>query len=224
MKRLCVVVVAGLIGCWTGVGAGLSDMLALTTVRTNMTVMLPFRDAEGDGGGGLFRVITDDGRATNNGTVFRSTVNTNLLFVRQFAGPMNVRWFGLSPTFSETDPDILTFAQLKLADGQWITGTMLATVVVTNATAVQQRSAMIRFNGIRDGTNATVESSILENGLSNVTDLRLGWNVLDGSTIDGDLLVIFDVDVATSLTPPITVTISYEFTELTSNKPVIPFL
>jgi hypothetical protein len=75
---------------------GLNAALQLTNAAANQTYTIPFRSTLNDGGGGNFRVITDDGRATNNVTVFRSVANPNLLFIRQFneSEGISVRWAG----------------------------------------------------------------------------------------------------------------------------------
>jgi hypothetical protein len=75
---------------------GLDAALQLTNAAANQTYTIPFRSTLNDGGGGNFRVITNDGRPTNNVTVFRSVANTNLLFIRQFneADGVHVTWAG----------------------------------------------------------------------------------------------------------------------------------
>ena len=62
----------------------------------NTHVFVAGRNTLGDGGGGLFSIVVDDGNGTNSGTVFRFPMPyTNYLAKRELAtGALNATWFG----------------------------------------------------------------------------------------------------------------------------------
>jgi len=66
---------------------------ATTAGPTN--VWMAGRSSANDGGQGWFYALREILAAdTNLGTIFRSTANTNVIWYRQYSGPLNVQWFG----------------------------------------------------------------------------------------------------------------------------------
>jgi hypothetical protein len=80
----------------------LSQLLALNVAGASTlalagptNVWMAGRSSANDGGQGWFYSQRETVTVTTNlGTIFRSTANTNLLWYRQYSGPLNVKWFG----------------------------------------------------------------------------------------------------------------------------------
>lgn len=72
-----------------------ADMIALQIpiINNRFTAIVTGRNVENDHGGGTFYFQTNVVTATNLGTIFKPAV-ANGRWIRDYSGPLNVRWFG----------------------------------------------------------------------------------------------------------------------------------
>ena len=74
--------------------------LTMTGYASGNLFMLRGHTALGDGGHGIFRLVTSSPGTANDGTIIASSTS-NYWFVRLFEGPVNVRWFGAAGANSD---------------------------------------------------------------------------------------------------------------------------
>lgn len=75
----------------------IADLVSITPSVVNPDVQVLGRNAVSDGGGGTFRWVAGATTTTNLGTVFSTALGAGR-WIRQYSGPVNVRWFGADPS------------------------------------------------------------------------------------------------------------------------------
>jgi hypothetical protein len=140
----------------------MADLVALRipTINNRLSALVTGRVTENDGGGGLFFYDGSDATSTNLGTVFKPAASDGR-WLRQYSGPLNVKWFGaVGDGVADDSPEIQ--AALTLAS----TAPISKTVFIPQGTYLCNTGLTLTVGGIR----ITGESSF--------TDASAGGSVL----------------------------------------------